>query len=137
MADFIREGRLFRVVGFNPSHRYLYFVSEALAVDRTTTHVEVSIGHVELMFLKPIYRNGLHIRRAGADEFAVLQERHRLEPADADYTWMLEPDGDSFVVGGRPSWREAEYELMGDREALYDASKPWPPEFPAQWGSVG
>ncbi|GAQ54237.1 hypothetical protein [Streptomyces acidiscabies] len=137
MTDLVREGRLFRVVGFNPSHRQLYLASEALAIDRTTTRVEVYIGHVELMLLKPFYRDGVHVRRASPEEFAVLRERHRLEAADAEYTWMLEPDGDSFVVGGRPSWREAEYEAMGDREALYDASLPWPPEFPAQWGTVG
>ena len=137
MKDFIREGRLFRVVGFNPSHRELYLASEALAVDRTTTHIEVYMGHVELMLLKPYYLDGVHIRRAPPDEFAVLRERHRLEPSDAEYTWMLEPDGDSFVVSGRPSWREAEYELMGDRKALYDSSQPWPPDFPVDSGTVG
>lgn len=137
MADFIRTGRLFRVTRFDPSHRQLYLVSEALAVDRTTSQIEVWIGHVELMFLKPYYRNGLHIRRAAADEFRVLQERHQLESKDAEYTWMLEPDGgDSFVIGGRPHWREAEGELMDDREFLYDWSKPWPPGFPAESGQV-
>ncbi|KUO16634.1 hypothetical protein [Streptomyces dysideae] len=137
MADFIREGRLFRVVGFNPSHRQLYLASDALPEQRTTTRIEIYIGHVELMLLKPYYREGVHIRRASPEEFAILQERHKLDPSDAEYTWMLEPDGDSFVIGGRPSWREAEYELMGDREALYDASKPWPPDFPVVSGSVG
>lgn len=137
MSDFIRRGRLFRVVEFNPSHRQLFLASEALVEDRTTTRVEVYFGHVELMLLKPYYRNGLHIRRAGPDEFAVLRERHKLEPGDAEYTWMLEPHGDSFVISGRPSWREAEYKLMGDRKTLYNAHLPWPPDFPAEYGSVG
>ncbi|MFI0516054.1 hypothetical protein RKD19_002685 [Streptomyces canus] len=137
MPDFNRPGRLFRVVGFNPSHRQLYLASEALAVDETTTRVEVYFGHVELMLLRPYYRDGVHIRRATAEEFATLAERHRLAAEDAAYTWMLEPDGDSFVVSGTPSWREAEYALMGDREALYDASKPWPPDFPVESGSIG
>ncbi|MEU9185843.1 hypothetical protein AB0D14_15065 [Streptomyces sp. NPDC048484] len=137
MADFIRGGRLFRVVGFNPSHRQLFLTSESLAVNRTTSQVEVYIGHVRLMLLKPYYREGVHIRRASPDEFAVLRDRHKLEPGDAEYTWMLEPDGgDSFVIGGKPSWREAEYELMGDREALYDTSKPWPPDFPVESGQA-
>ena len=48
---------------------------------------------------------------------------------------MLERDGDSFVVSSIPNWREAEYELMGERESLYDG--PWPPEFPAESGNVG
>ena len=136
MADFVRAGRLFRVTGFNPSHRQLFLTSEPLAVDRTTSQVEVYIGHVRLMFLKPIYRDGLHIRRAGANQFAVLRERHGLEPSDAEYTWMLEPDGESFVIGSNPSWREAEYTQMGDREMLYDAAKPWPPDFPVESGTV-
>ncbi|MFF8691209.1 hypothetical protein ACF08W_03285 [Streptomyces sp. NPDC015144] len=134
MTDFIREGRLFRVTGFLPSHRQLFLTSHATLVDRTTTQVEVSVGHVELMFLKPLYRNGLHIRRATSDEFGVLSERHGIPAEDAAYTWMLDRDGDSFVVGGNPSWREAEYELMGEWQSLYD--QPWPPEFPAESGYV-
>ncbi|WP_020122727.1 hypothetical protein [Streptomyces canus] len=137
MPDFIRRGRLFRVVGLNPSHRQLYLAGEALAVDGTTTRVEVYFGHVELMLLRPYYPDGVHIRRATAQDFATLSERHRLTAEDAEYTWMLDPEGDSFVVSGTPSWCEAEYALMGDREALYDASLPWPPDFPAESGSVG
>ncbi|MFC9392995.1 hypothetical protein ACFTWS_07540 [Streptomyces sp. NPDC057027] len=134
MTDFIREGRLFRVSGFNPSHRLLFLTSEATLVDGTTTRVEVSFGHVELMFLKPLYRKGLHIRRATAAEFGVLSERHGIPAEDAAYTWILDPDGESFVVSAHPSWREAEYALMGERQSLYDG--PWPPEFPAESGSV-
>ncbi|MBM7436639.1 hypothetical protein [Streptomyces sp. HB132] len=137
MTDFVRTGRLFRVVEFNPSHRQLFLRSEATLVDQTTTRVEIYIGHVELMLLQPYYRNGLHIRRASSEEFAVLKERHGLESSDAEYTWMLDPDGDSFVIGGIPSWREADYESMGDRESLYDWSKPWPPDFPVESGWVG
>ncbi|MFF1969931.1 hypothetical protein ACFVW5_41155 [Streptomyces sp. NPDC058232] len=137
MTDFIRTGRLFRVVGFNPSHRQLFLRSEATLVDRTTTRIEIYIGHVELMLLQPYYSKGIHIRRANPDEFAVLKERHELEPSDAEYTWMLDPDGGSFVIGANPSWREAEYALMGDRESLYDLSKPWPPDFPVETGNVG
>ncbi|MER5734229.1 hypothetical protein ABT117_00955 [Streptomyces sp. NPDC002262] len=137
MTDFVRKGRLFRVSGFNPSHRQLFLTSEPLREDRTTTRIEVYVGHVELMFLKPIYGDGLHIRRATDAEFAVLGERHGIPADDAEYTWMLEPDGDSFVVGGHPSWREAEYELMGERTTLYDASLPWPPDFPVESGHVG
>jgi hypothetical protein len=128
---------LFRVTAFNPSHRQLFLASDATAIDRTTTRIEIYIGHVRLMLLQPYYRNGLHIRRVSPGEFAVLQERHKLEAGDAEYTWMLHPDGESFVIGSNPSWREAEYELMGDREFLYDWSLPWPPDFPVETGSVG
>lgn len=137
MTDFIREGRLFRVSGFVPSHRQLFLISEATFESGTTTTVEVYIGHVELMFLKPYYRNGLHIRRATAEEFDVLSERHGIPAEDAAYTWMLERDGGSFVVGGKPSWREAEYEVIGERKSLYDPREPWPPDFPAHWGQLG
>jgi hypothetical protein len=137
MPDFVRTGRLFRVVGFNPSHRQLYFASEALAVDGTTTRVEVCFGHVELTLLRPYYQDGVHIRRATAREFAVLSEQHRLTAEDAEYTWMVAPECDSFVLSGTPSRREAEYALMGDREARYDASLPWPPGFPAEYGTLG
>ncbi|MFF1477327.1 hypothetical protein ACFVYD_07090 [Streptomyces sp. NPDC058301] len=136
MPEFIRRGRLFRVVSFNPSHRQLMLWSEATVIDKTTTRVEVYIGHVELMFLKPYYEEGLHIRRATEAEFAVLRERHGIEADKAQWTWMLEPGGGgSFVVGGKPGWREAEFDLL-DRESLFDFSKTWPPEYPAEWGTV-
>ncbi|MEU7279469.1 hypothetical protein AB0A69_11910 [Streptomyces sp. NPDC045431] len=136
MEAFIREGRLFRVSGFNPSHRQLFLQSDAVAVERTTSRVEVSFAHVRLMFLKPYFRDGLQVRRATPAEFSELKERHGLEAEDAHWTWMLERDGGCFVVGSNPSWREAEYELMGDRRFLYDASRPWPPDFPVQSGQL-
>ncbi|MEU0025805.1 hypothetical protein [Streptomyces sp. NPDC006335] len=135
MTDFVRKGRLFRVTAFNPSHRQLFLGSEATPMEGITTRVEVYIGHVELMLLKPLYSDGLHIRRATAAEFAVLSERHAIPAEDIEYTWMLEPDGGSFVVGGIPSWREAERALMGDRESLY-SGEPWPEGFPMESGHV-
>ena len=64
----------------------------------------------------------------------MLGERHGIPAEHAEYTWMLDPDGESFVVGANPNWREAEFELMGERQSLYD--EPWPPGFPAESGSV-
>ncbi|MFG3283295.1 hypothetical protein [Streptomyces sp. NPDC048111] len=135
MTEYISGKRLFRVVGFDPSHRQLRLWSEALAVEGTSTRVEVWIGHVELMFLKPYYRDGLHVRPATAAEFAVLSERHGIPEDDAVWTWMLAPGDGSFVVGGNPAWREAEYDLM-DGESLFDFGRPWPPPYPARWGMV-
>ncbi|WP_055588202.1 hypothetical protein [Peterkaempfera griseoplana] len=137
MAEFIREGRLFRVTRYDPSHRQLQLRSDATEVDRTSTRVEVCFWHVELMLLRPIYAKGLHIRRASADEFAELARRHDLTEDAARFTWMLERHGDGFVVGGPPSWREAEFPFTDGRSSLFDFSRPWPPEFPAQWGSLG
>lgn len=135
MPDFVREGRLFRVVSFAASHRQLLLRSDALAVDGTDTRVEVYFGHVELMLLKPIYQKGLHVRRASEAEFAVLKERHDLAADDAGFTWMIEPDGGSFVVSAEPAWREAA-RVFGD-PSLFDFSQPWPPDFPVESGSVG
>ncbi|MFF5182815.1 hypothetical protein ACFY30_03340 [Streptomyces sp. NPDC000345] len=134
MPDFVREGRLFRVVSFSASHRQLLLRSDATAVDNTDTRVEVYFGHVELMLLKPIYEKGIHVRRASEAEFAVLKERHDLPADDACFTWMIEPDGDSFVVSGNPSWREADREF--EDPSLFDFSQPWPPDFPMEYGEV-
>ncbi|MER6097945.1 hypothetical protein ABT154_19200 [Streptomyces sp. NPDC001728] len=136
MKDLVREGAFPRVSGFLPSHRQLLLISEATLVDGTTPRVEVCFGLVKLMFLKPLYRNGLHIRWASTAEFGVLSARHGDPAEDAAYTWVLDPDGEGFVVCAHPSWREAEYALMGERQPLYDPRGPWPPEFPAESGHV-
>jgi hypothetical protein len=135
MPDFIREGRLFRVVSFSPSHRQLMLRSDATAVDATDTRVEVYFGHVELMLLKPIYEKGIHVRRASEAEFGVLKGRHDLPADDAAFLWMIEPDGDSFVLSGDPSWREAARTF--EDPSLFDFHQPWPPDFPAEYGSIG
>ncbi|MEG8277024.1 hypothetical protein Q5694_12185 [Streptomyces sp. AHA2] len=135
MPDFVREGRLFRVVSFAASHRQLLLRSDATAVDGTDTRVEVYFGHVDLMLLKPIYPKGIHVRPASEAEFAVLKERHDLQAGDAGFTWMIEPDGDSFVLSANPSWREAA--LAFEDPSLFDFGQPWPPDFPVEYGSVG
>ncbi|MFD9243536.1 hypothetical protein ACFV0D_16680, partial [Streptomyces sp. NPDC059556] len=63
-----------------------------------------------------------------------LSDRQRFRGESGVYTWILDPEGESFVVASNPNWREAEYALMGERESLYDG--PWPPEFPAESGNV-
>ncbi|MET7897460.1 hypothetical protein [Streptomyces mirabilis] len=135
MPEFVREGRLFRVVSFAASHRQLLVRSDATLIDGTDTRVEVYFGHVELMLLKPIYEKGLRIRRATETEFAELRERHELAEGDASYTWMIDPAGSSFVVSGAPSWREAARTF--EDPSLFDISQPWPPDFPVESGTVG
>lgn len=134
MPDFVRAGRLFRVVSFAASHRQLLLRSDATAVDGTDTRVEVHFGHVELMLLRPIYEKGIHVRPASQAEFAVLKERHGLAAGDAGFTWMIEPDGDSFVVSAAPAWREADVRF--EDPSLFDFGGPWPPDFPVEYGSV-
>ncbi|MFC7840914.1 hypothetical protein [Streptomyces sp. NPDC057382] len=134
MPDFARKGRLFRVVSFAASHRQLLLRSDATAVDGTDTRVEVYFGHVELMLLKPIYPKGIHVRPASEAEFATLKERHDLQAGDAGFTWMIEPDGDSFVLSANPSWREAARTF--EDPSLFDFGQPWPPDFPIEYGSV-
>ena len=134
MQEFVREGRLFRVVSFNPSHRQLILRSDATLIDGTDTRVEVYFGHVELMLLKPIYEKGLKIRRAGEAEFAELRERHELSAEDAAYTWLIDPAGGSFVVSGAPAWREAA--CVYEDPSLFDYTHTWPPDFPVESGTV-
>ncbi|MDQ0774425.1 hypothetical protein QF026_002891 [Streptomyces aurantiacus] len=134
MSEFVREGRLFRVVSFAPSHRQLILRSDATLIDGTDTRVEVYFGHVELMFLRPIYREGLRVRRASDAESVALRERHGLAADDASAAWMIELRGDSFVVSGAPAWREAVRRF--EDPPLFDFSQPWPPDFPVQSGLV-
>jgi hypothetical protein len=89
----------------------------------------VYFGHVDLMLLKPIYEKGIHVRRASEAEFAVLKGRHDLVTDDAAFTWMIEPDGDSFVLSAEPAWREAA--RVFEDPSLFDFSQPWPPDFPS------
>ncbi|MEU1517290.1 hypothetical protein ABZ490_34935 [Streptomyces sp. NPDC005811] len=135
MSEFVREGRLFRVVSFAPSHRQLILRSDATLIDGTDTRVEVYFGHVELMLLKPIYRNGLRVRRASETEFAKLRECHDLAADDAVSTWMIDPDGGSFVLSGDPAWREAACRF--EDPSLFDFSQSWPPDVPVESGTVG
>jgi hypothetical protein len=65
----------------------------------------------------------------------VLKERHDLATDEAAFTWMIEPDRDSFVVSGEPAWREAD--RVFEDPSLFDFSRPWPPDFPVEFGSVG
>ncbi|KPH96792.1 hypothetical protein OK074_0885 [Actinobacteria bacterium OK074] len=134
MPEFVCAGRLFRVVSFAASHRQLVLRSDATLIDGTTTRVEVHFGHVELMLLKPVYEKGLHVRLASETEFAVLRDRHDLAADDASATWMIDPGGGGFVVSGTPSWREAVRRF--EDPSLFDFSVPWPPDFPAEWGTV-
>ncbi|MEU9185842.1 hypothetical protein AB0D14_15060 [Streptomyces sp. NPDC048484] len=135
MSEFVREGRLFRVVSFAPSHRQLILRSDATLIDGTDTRVEVFFGHVDLMFLKPIYRKGLRVRRASETEFATLRGCHGLAADDASSTWMIDPDGGSFVLSGDPAWREGTCRF--EDPSLFDFSRPWPSDFPVESGTVG
>ncbi|MDT0468993.1 hypothetical protein [Streptomyces gibsoniae] len=60
---------------------------------------------MELMLLKPVYQQGIHVRSASEAEFAVLKERHDLAGDDAGFTWLIESGGDSFVISAEPAWR--------------------------------
>lgn len=135
MPEFVRKGRLFRVVSFAASHRQLILRSDDTLIDQTETRVEVFFGHVELMLLKPIYRRGLRVRRASEEEFATLRERHDIPADDASWTWMIDPDGASFVVSSAPAWREAACTF--EDPSLFDFSRPRPPDFPVDSGTVG
>ncbi|MFJ1805194.1 MULTISPECIES: hypothetical protein [unclassified Streptomyces] len=133
MADFVRSGRAFQVWDYDPSHRQLIIRSDPSRLDGTTTRVEVYFGHVEFMLVQPTYHS-LRVRRALPSEFRRISEFAGVPEADMESTYLIDPEGMSFVVSGRPSWREAV--RRRNDPTLFDFSQEWPPGFEAQWGHV-
>ncbi|WP_043684263.1 hypothetical protein [Streptomyces xylophagus] len=133
MAEFVRSGRAFQIWNYDPSHRQLIIRSDPSRLDGTTTRVEVYFGHVEFMLVRPTYHS-LRVRLAPPVEFRRISEFAGIPAEDSDSTYLIDPEGMSFVVSGRPSWREAV--RRRNDPALFDFSEEWPPSYEAQWGSV-
>jgi hypothetical protein len=133
MSEFTRSDRVFKVWSFDVSHRHLILRSDPVAIDNTTTRVEIYFGHVEFMLLKPVYR-GIHVRPATSAEFDDVARFAGLDSDARNCTWMLEGEGNSCVVSSRPSWREAPRPYAAP--SLFSASQPWPPGPDLTFGSV-
>ncbi|MEV5846713.1 hypothetical protein AB0M32_32575 [Streptomyces sp. NPDC051985] len=133
VTEFARTGRVFQVWSYDPSHRQLIIRSDPSRLDGTTTRVEVYFGHVECMLLRPTYKS-LRVRRASPAEFRRVSDVAGIPAEDGESTYLIDPEGTSFVVSGRPSWREAERRRSDP--ALFDFSQEWPPDFEARWGNV-
>ena len=134
MSEFGRTGRIFKVWSFDPSHRQLLLRSDPTAIDSTTTRVEIYFGHVESMLLKPVYR-GIRVRLATDEEYGRVAEMAGIDAESRNWTWFLEEEGNSFIVSGKPAWREAPRQFADI--SLFDPSQPWPPAPDVKFGEVG
>jgi hypothetical protein len=131
--EFDEPERLFKVWNYTVSHRTMIIRSDAEPTLGTTTRIEIYVGHVKTVFFNTFLR-GLRIRRASEPELAEIVSRFNVE-ASLENLYLLESSsGNGFIVGGRPSWREAVREI--DAPTLFDFSLPWPPGSEIKWGDV-
>jgi hypothetical protein len=129
-----KADRLFRVSSFNPNHRQLIIRSDPEPGPGRETRVELYFGNVRYMALQPILRR-VDVRRATPDEGVEVGDRFGL-PMDArEYLFLLDTaEPMSFVVSGKPSWREAVRAF--DEPSLFDFSQAWPPGPEMTYGEV-
>jgi hypothetical protein len=131
--EFDEPERLFKIWDYTVSHRTMVIRSDAEPSLGTTTRIEIYVTHVKTMLISTFLR-GLRIRRASETELANVTTRFGVE-ASSDNLYLLESSsGNGFIVGGRPSWREAVREI--DEPTLFDFSLPWPPGPEIKWGDV-
>jgi hypothetical protein len=132
MAAF-SSGRMFRVSSFNPTHRQLIIRSDPERGPDSAARIEIYFGNVEYMALSPWLR-GVNVRRASAAERELIRDRFGIEES-LDYAFIV-ADGPplSFVISGKPAWREAVRAV--DEPSLFDFSAPWPPGDEMKWGGV-
>jgi len=131
-SEFRREGRIFRLVTFTPSHRQLIIRSDAHESEGERTRIEIYFGHVELMFIQPEY-DALHLRKAADAERAEMVARFGLSDLNAGF-YLLNPDGNHFIASGKPMWREAPRSF--DDPSLFDFSMPPPLPSDVDWGVI-
>ncbi|MEV7218131.1 hypothetical protein AB0O31_34180 [Kitasatospora cineracea] len=125
--------RLFEIWSFSPSHRTMLLRSNPRPVDGIDTRVEIYVGNVEVMFLRPTLA-GLKIWRPSPQEAAEAAGKFGIGD-DTKSLYLVSSGGfRGFIVGGRPSWREA---VRGfDDATLFDFGQEWPPGPEMTWGQV-
>ncbi|MFI1519120.1 hypothetical protein [Kitasatospora cineracea] len=107
--------------------------SNPSAGDGSGTRVEIYIGNVEVMFLRPKMA-GLKIWRPSPQEASEAAEKFGIGDSLSSLYLVSSGNFRGFVVGGRPSWREA---VRGfDDETLFDFGQEWPPGPEMTWGQV-
>src|SRR5689334_15826748 len=132
MAEF-ESDRAFMVWSFSASHRVLFLRSNPNRLAEVKTRIEIYIGHVEVMLLRS-RMEGLGIWQPSAEEEREVANRFGLEIVSG-YLYLISSEGfTGFIVGGRPSWREAAREI-GD-PALFDFGEVWRPGPEDRWGDV-
>ena len=130
---FSESDTLFKIWDYTVSHRTMIIRSDAEPELGTTTRIEIYIGHVESMWLDT-FMYGLTMHRPSEAEHAEISSMFSVE-GERRYFYLLESKNrKGFIVGGRPSWREAVREI--DEPTLFDFSLPWPPGPDIKWGDV-
>lgn len=106
--EFSQPDRLFSVWEYSVTHRTLLLRSDTSLSLEAGPRIEVSAGHVEVMFLRSTMR-GLTIRKvSSADEVEALAERYGITE-HLDFMFLLESaNGQGLIVSGIPSWAVAD-----------------------------
>ncbi|MCX4745892.1 hypothetical protein OG455_10205 [Kitasatospora sp. NBC_01287] len=97
------------------------------------TRIEIYVGNVEVMFLKPRMK-GVKIWRPSPKEASEAAEKFSIGDKLQSLYLVSSEDFCGFVVGGRPSWREAVRDF--DDETLFDFGQEWPPGPEMNWGQI-
>lgn len=125
--------RLFEIWSFSPSHRTMLLRSNPSPGDEGGTRIEIYVGNVEVMFLRPRMK-GIRIWRPSPQEASEAAEKFNVGEKLQSLYLVSSDDFRGFIVGGRPSWREA---VRGfDDETLFDFGQEWPPGPEMSWGQV-
>lgn len=125
--------RMFEIWSFSPSHRTMLLRSNPSPGDGGGTRIEIYVGNVEVMLLRPRMK-GLKIWRPSPQEASEAAEKFSIGDKLQSLYLISSEDFYGFIVGGRPSWREAVREF--DDETLFDFGQQWPPGPEMSWGQV-
>lgn len=124
---------MFEIWSFSPSHRTMLLRSNPSPGDGGGTRIEIYVGNVEVMLLRPRMK-GLKIWRPSSQEASEAAEKFSIGDKLQSLYLISSEDFYGFIVGGRPSWREAVREF--DDETLFDFGQQWPPGPEMSWGQV-
>ncbi|WP_328913066.1 MULTISPECIES: hypothetical protein [unclassified Streptomyces] len=101
--------------------------------DEFGTRVEIYADNVEVMFLRPRMK-GVKIWRPSSREAAEVAKKFDIGDKQQSLYLVSSENFCGFIVGGRPSWREAVRDF--DDETLFDFGQEWPPGPEMNWGQV-
>lgn len=106
--QFSEPERLFKVWEYSRTHRTLLLRSDADITLKSRPRIELTAGHVQVMFLRSVMR-GLTVRRVSSPvEAESLAGKYGITE-DLDYMFLLDsPSGEGLLVSGNPSWAMAE-----------------------------
>src|SRR4051794_17658252 len=101
----LNSSRLFILYSYSSSHRTLFLRSNPDRRAGFTTSVEIYMGHVDLMYIKPIMY-GLKMWRPAREDLLNVKN---LPDDDIERIYLLQSgEFQGFIKCDQPSWREAE-----------------------------